>query len=115
MILKKQYHARPDGLSGNDDCGQMSAWYIFNSLGFYPVAPGQPDYNLGSPSVEKATIQLENGKSFTIEARNQSDKNIYVEKMTLNDKPLKRLFLSHTSLMNGGKLVFYMSSKRPGK
>jgi predicted alpha-1,2-mannosidase len=111
MILKKQYQATVDGLGGNDDCGQMSAWYLFSSLGFYPVAPGSTQYALGSPSVKETTIQLENGKTFTIEAKNQSDKNVFVQKVELNGKALTQPFLNHADLANGGKLTFYMSSK----
>ena len=111
MIVKKQFHPTPDGLGGNDDCGQMSAWYIFTVLGFYPVAPGSTDYAIGSPAVDGAVIQLENGKRFSVEVKNQSDKNVYVQKIMLNDKPLDRLFLSHTDIMNGGKIVFFMSDK----
>ncbi|WP_460892180.1 GH92 family glycosyl hydrolase [Rufibacter soli] len=111
MILKKQYQPTPDGLGGNDDCGQMSAWYLFSSLGFYPVAPGSGQYALGSPVVKEATVQLENGKTFTIEAKNQSDKNVFVQKVELNGKTLAQPFLNHTDLANGGKLTFYMSAK----
>lgn len=110
-ILKMQYQARPDGLGGNDDCGQMSAWYIFSSLGFYPVAPGSDSYSIGSPLVKTAELHLENGKTFSIEAKNQSDKNIYVQKMELNGKPLNEFTLKHQDIMNGGKLVFVMGSK----
>jgi len=112
MILKKQYKNAPDGLGGNDDCGQMSAWYIFSSLGFYPVAPGSLDYALGSPAVKSAVLQLENGKTFTIEAINQSDKNVYVQKVLLNGKPIKDHIIRHTEIMAGGKLVFYMGPRR---
>lgn len=110
-ILKMQYQARPDGLGGNDDCGQMSAWYIFSSLGFYPVAPGSDSYSIGSPLVKTAELHLENGKTFSIEAKNQNDKNIYVQKMELNGKPLNQFTLKHQDIMNGGKLVFVMGSK----
>ncbi|MDJ1499295.1 GH92 family glycosyl hydrolase [Xanthocytophaga agilis] len=111
MILKKMYHPTPDGLGGNDDCGQMSAWYIFSSLGFYPVCPGSEQYALGSPAVKTASIQLENGKVFTIEAKSQSDKNVYVQKVLLNGKPLTQRYITHTDILNGGNLVFYMASK----
>lgn len=111
MILKKMYQPTSDGLGGNDDCGQMSAWYIFSALGFYPVAPASDQYILGSPSVKSATINLENGKTFSIEAKNQSDKNVYIAKMELNGQPFKRNYLTHSDIMNGGKLVFYMSSR----
>jgi predicted alpha-1,2-mannosidase len=110
MILNHQYKAKPDGLGGNDDCGQMSAWYIFSSLGFYPVAPGSDQYAIGSPSIKNASLQLENGKTFTIECKNQSDKNVYVQKIMLNGNPLKNLFISHTDVMNGGTLQFQMGA-----
>jgi len=111
MILKKQYGPAPDGLGGNDDCGQMSAWYIFTALGFYPVAPGSDQYSLGSPAVNGATLRLENGKTFTITAENQGDKNVYVKKITLNGQLLTRRYITHQEIMDGGKLVFYMSAK----
>jgi predicted alpha-1,2-mannosidase len=111
MILKKQYQSTPDGLGGNDDCGQMSAWYIFSSLGFYPVAPGSGQYSLGSPSVLAAVLPLENGKEFIVEAKNQSDRNVYVQRVELNGKTLDRLHITHEEIMQGGRLIFYMSSK----
>jgi putative alpha-1,2-mannosidase len=89
----------------------MSAWYIFSTIGFYPDAPGSPDYQIGSPAVNAATIHLENGKTFSIVAKNQSDKNVYVQKIELNGKPLNRLFITHSEIMNGGKLVFFMTDK----
>jgi len=110
MIIKRMYHSGPDGLGGNDDTGQMSAWYIFTSLGFYPVAPGSPDYALGSPLVKKATMNFENGKTLTITAKNQNAKNIYVKKVELNGKEISK-FITHEQLMNGGNLTFYMDSK----
>lgn len=110
MIMQKQYHPLPDGLGGNDDCGQMSAWYIFSALGFYPVTPGADEYAIGSPSVDNAIIQLENGKTFTVEAKDQSSNNVYVQKVTLNNKPLNRRYITHQEVMNGGKLVFYMGN-----
>ncbi len=113
MILKKMYAARPDGLGGNDDCGQMSAWYIFTTLGFYPVAPGSDQYSLGSPAVDGAVLQLENGKTFEIEAVNQSTTNVFVQKVLLNGQPLNRTYITHQEIMSGGKLTFYMSGKRP--
>jgi len=109
MILKNQYHTGADGLGGNDDTGQMSAWYIFSTIGFYPVAPGSDVYQIGSPAVNAATIHLENAKTFSIVAKNQSDKNVYVQKIELNGKPLNRLYITHKEIMNGGKLVLYMS------
>jgi predicted alpha-1,2-mannosidase len=110
-ILEMQYKATPDGLGGNDDTGQMSAWYILSSLGFYPVAPGSEDYAIGSPAVDQAVLHLENGKTFEIEAVNQSQKNVYVQKILLNGKEIKNFTLKHAEIMNGGKLTFYMSNK----
>ncbi|GGH80940.1 sugar hydrolase [Filimonas zeae] len=111
MILKHQYHTGADGLGGNDDCGQMSAWYIFSTLGFYPVAPGSEDYAIGSPAIEKAVLHLENGNTFTVEAQNQSDKNVYVKKMLLNGQPYTKTAISHADIVKGGSLVFVMSNK----
>jgi len=111
MIIDAMYKPTPDGLGGNDDTGQMSAWYIFTSLGFYPVAPGSDHYALGSPKVKSAILTLENGNTFTITAKNQSEKNIYVTKAELNGKVLDRLYLTHKEIMDGGTLVFYMSNK----
>ncbi|TRZ42042.1 GH92 family glycosyl hydrolase [Robertkochia solimangrovi] len=110
MILKSKYQTGSDGLSGNDDFGQMSAWYLFSTLGFYPVAPGSVDYALGSPAIKSAVIHLENGNDFKILAKDQSDKNIYVEAVMLNGKPLKRPFITHQEIMDGGTLEFKMTS-----
>lgn len=111
MILRKMYKPAPDGLGGNDDCGQMSAWYIFTSLGFYPVCPGADQYALGSPTVEHASLQLENGKTFSIDVKDQSETNVYVQKVVLNGKPLPAPFISHADIMSGGRLTFYMGPK----
>ena len=108
MILKNQYRPTPDGLGGNDDCGQMSAWYLFSALGFYPVAPGSDQYALGSPVVKTAVLRLENGKTLSIEAIGQSSKNVYVKSVTLNGTQLRR-HVTHSEIMNGGKITFYMS------
>ena len=110
-ILKMQYKPTPDGLGGNDDCGQMSAWYMFSSLGFYPVSPGSDEYALGSPAVNNASLYLENGKTFSVEAINQSDKNIYVQKVLLNGLVLEKPLIKHSDITRGGKLTFYMSAK----
>ncbi|MCJ7820390.1 MAG: GH92 family glycosyl hydrolase, partial [Bacteroidales bacterium] len=107
-IMNVMYRPLPDGLGGNDDCGQMSAWYIFSALGFYPVAPGSDRYDLGSPLVKEAVITLENGKKFIIKSVNQGDKNVYVKKTELNGQTLDRLWITHDEIMNGGTLVFYM-------
>ena len=109
MILKDQYHPSPDGLGGNDDCGQMSAWYLFTALGFYPVAPASGQYQLGSPAIKTAMIQLENGKILRIEARGQSDRDVYVTKVELNGQVLNRRYLTYADIVNGGSLVYFMS------
>lgn len=111
MILNNQYRPTPDGLGGNDDCGQMSAWYLFSALGFYPVAPGSDQYSLGSPLVKNAVIRLENGRTLTIEAKDQSEKNVYVKRATLNGKRIDRRYITHAELMGGGILVFQMDDE----
>jgi len=111
MILKKMYRNGADGLGGNDDFGQMSAWYIFSSLGFYPVAPGSDEYALGSPLVKNAVFNLENGKKFEVETVNQSGKNVFVSKVLLNGKQIDKPFLKHSDVLNGGKITFYMTDK----
>ncbi|MDU0371312.1 GH92 family glycosyl hydrolase [Hymenobacter endophyticus] len=111
MILPKMYRPTPDGLGGNDDCGQMSAWYIFSALGFYPVAPGSPEYALGSPAIHGATINLENGNTFRITVKNQSDKNVYVKEVRLNGQKLTRPFLQYADVVKGGELVFTMAAR----
>jgi putative alpha-1,2-mannosidase len=80
-------------------------------MGFYPVAPGSGQYSLGSPAVQKAIIRLENGKTFTIDTKNQSEKNVYVQKVELNGRPLSRLYITHDEIMAGGVLTFYMGTK----
>lgn len=111
MIMKKMYRPVPDGLGGNDDCGQMSAWYIFSALGFYPVAPGADRYDLGSPAVNHATLKLENGKTLNISAPGQSPDNVYVQSVSLNGNVINRNYITHSEIMNGGDLVFKMSKK----
>lgn len=111
QIVDSQYRPAPDGLVGNDDLGQMSAWFIFTSLGFYPVAPGSNQYVIGRPFVDRATLHLPNGKTLTVVADNLSDANVYVKSVTLNGKPLHRTYLWHSELMQGGELHFVMSTK----
>ncbi len=111
MIMETMYQPKVDGLCGNDDAGQMSAWYIFSSLGFYPVTPGLPEYAIGSPLIKKATIHLENGKKLSIIAKNQSKTNVFVQKVLINGKTLKGLSLPHSAIANGGEIVFVMGRK----
>ena len=110
-IFDRFYLPKPDGLCGNDDCGQMSAWYIFSAMGFYPVNPIGGEYILGAPQIEKVTIKLPNQKLFTVEARNLSEENKYVQFVELNGKPVEGLAIYHTDVMNGGELVFNMTSR----
>ncbi|WP_055446930.1 GH92 family glycosyl hydrolase [Lacinutrix mariniflava] len=108
QILTELYTNTPDGISGNEDCGQMSAWYIFSSIGFYPVTPGSNQYIIGTPLFEKATFNLESGKTFTVSTENLSNTNIYIASATLNGKPYNLSYISHDAIMNGGTLHFNM-------
>jgi len=111
MIVDSMYKTKPDGLCGNDDCGQMSAWYIFSMLGFYPVCPGNTEYSIGSPCISSATISLPGRKFFTIKVKNYDKKNIYIQSMTLNGKSLDNHFIDHSSIVAGGELIFRMGPK----
>ncbi|MDI7775169.1 GH92 family glycosyl hydrolase [Asticcacaulis sp. EMRT-3] len=107
QILKSQYRAAPDGMAGNEDCGQMSAWYILSSLGFYPVDPVSGVYVLGAPLFPSASIALPGGKSFRITS-NTSDRQLYIRSVTLNGRPHSRSWISHDEIMAGGALHFNM-------
>lgn len=111
QIMDTQYKPTPDGLAGNDDLGQMSAWFVFTALGFYPVAPGSNQYILGRPFVRKATLNLPNGKRFTIVADGLDDAHPYVAGVTLDGKPLARTFITHREIMDGGELRFAMQAQ----
>ena len=114
QIVESQYKPTPDGLSGNDDLGQMSAWYVFTALGFYPVAPGSNEYVIGRPFVERAAINLPNGKRFTVVAEGLSDKAPYVTRVTLNGRALDRSYITDAEIRAGGELRFAMGA-RPNK
>ncbi len=107
-ILSSLYDDAPAGLSGNEDCGQISAWYILSSLGFYPVCPGDPSYSIGSPLFSKATLNLENGKRFVIRANQVSEKNRYIQSAKLNGKPYGKSWFKHQDITNGGEIEFEM-------
>lgn len=109
MIMRSMYANSPDGLCGNDDAGQMSAWYIFSALGFYPVLPGSDHYAIGSPLVEQARLNLENGRQLWVRTMNQGPENVYVQKVLVNGKEIKRNHLLHSELVNGGEIIFHMS------
>ena len=110
-ILKEFYNDQPDGIIGNEDCGQMSAWYVFSSLGFYPVFPASTNYVIGSPLFDRATIKLNNGKTFSVETVNNSDKNKYIQKIVLNGREFTDSFICHEDIMNGGLMKITMGSK----
>jgi len=111
MIMNTMYGEAEDGLCGNDDAGQMSAWYVFSALGFYPVCPGSERYELGSPLVKDAKVDMGKGRILIIKTIDQSEKNIYVQKVELNGKTLDRDYFLHSDIVNGSELVFYMGDK----
>jgi predicted alpha-1,2-mannosidase len=126
QVVTTQYGSQPGSLCGNDDCGQMSAWYLFTCLGFYPVCPASDVYVIGAPQVPKVTLHLSNGKKFAMTAENISDKNIYVQSVKLNGKNWDSPFLPYNELKDGGKIIFTMGPQpsqwgtgaeigRPGK
>jgi len=114
-IMGELYKATQDGYIGDEDNGQMSAWYVMSALGFYPVTPGHPSYVLGSPLFKKVTISLSNGNTFVIDAPENTSENIYVEKVELNQNRYDNTWISHDDIMNGGKLTFYMDNKADKK
>ncbi|MEN9743244.1 MAG: hypothetical protein RLZZ65_1049 [Bacteroidota bacterium] len=109
-ILKEMYQNQPDGLAGNEDCGQMSAWYVWSALGLYPVTPGNPVYQIGRPLFQQASIQLENGKSVQVVCKNQDITHPYIQAVTWNGKPLDQLQINHETLLQGGILLFEMGA-----
>ena len=112
-VLKTMYHNDFDGLSGNEDVGQMSAWYILSSLGIYQVEPAGGRYMFGSPLFDKAVVNVGQGKTFTIIAHNNSAKNVYVQQIKLNGHPYKKLYIDYKDIVSGGTLEFFMTDKRP--
>lgn len=113
-IMNEMYKVTPDGLAGNEDCGQMSAWYVMNALGLYNIAPGQNNFQIGMPIFDKATINLENGKKFNINSSGNATNSYYLQGMQLNGKPYNKLFLSYESLANGGDWDVFIG-KLPNK
>ncbi|MDR2885279.1 MAG: GH92 family glycosyl hydrolase [Rikenellaceae bacterium] len=110
QILSTMYHDRPDGLSGNEDVGQMSSWYILSALGFYQVEPAGGRYFFGSPAVDAATINVGSGKTFTITAENNSPENKYIQSITLNGKAYNKPYINFSDIAAGGKLVFKLGA-----
>lgn len=110
QLMNLLYQSTPDGLCGDEDTGQMSAWYVFSALGFYPVCPGDPHYVIGSPVFAKATIHLVDGKTFTITAKDNGPQEYYIDGATLNGKPFDKTYISHEQILEGGELSFQMVS-----
>jgi len=110
-ILTQFYSNQPNGLCGNDDCGQMSAWYVLSSIGFYPVNPASGEYVFGSPLADESDLTLSNGKHFVVKAQNLSKQNIYIQNTMLNGKPIFQSYIRHSDIMKGGVLVLYMGNK----
>ncbi len=108
QILDAEYKDQPGGLSGNDDAGQMSAWYVFAALGFYPVAPASPDYIISGPTFKRASIHLQNGKIFTLIAENSGEECIYIQSVELNGEPYSKNYIRHSDILKGGKMIFKM-------
>ncbi len=111
LIMDSLYTDKPDGISGNEDCGQLSAWYIFSAAGFYPVAPGSGDYIIGSPLFEETTIHLQNGKTFTVTTEGRTSENVYIQSARFNGKPFYRSYISHKEIEAGGVLEFVMGAE----
>jgi predicted alpha-1,2-mannosidase len=111
QIMDEFYTDQPDGLCGNEDCGQMSAWYILSALGLYPVNPANGVYVFGSPEVEEAAINLDNGKTFKVVAKNNSPKNIYIQSAKLNGEDYAKTYILHQDILNGGELEFVMGAQ----
>lgn len=110
-VYRSQYADAVDGLSGNEDCGQMSAWYVLNSMGFYQVCPGKPIYSIGRPAFDKAVINLPEEKTFSIVVKNNEKKNKYIESVTLNGQPLNTPFFHHQDIANGGTMEIKMTAQ----
>jgi predicted alpha-1,2-mannosidase len=110
-IMKEFYRDQPDGIIGNEDCGQMSAWYIFSSLGFYPVFPASGNYVIGSPLFDRATIKLGNNKNFTVLTVNNTEKNIYIQQVELNGQEYGKSYIRHQDILNGGTLRITMGNE----
>ena len=110
-IMERMYKPEREGLGGNDDCGQMSAWYVFSALGFYPVCPGSGEFVLGAPFLPSMTLTLEGGKTFTVLAPNVSSRSRYVRSVKLNGHRLTRRYLTREDIVSGGTLEFEMTAR----
>jgi putative alpha-1,2-mannosidase len=111
MLLERMHHNDPDGVAGNEDCGQMSAWYVLSALGFYAVDPVSGNYVFGGPLFDRASIQMGNGKTLTIESVENGPKKPYVQSVTWNGKPYMKSWFSHAQIAEGGTFVIEMGEK----
>ena len=111
-IMTEFYSASPDGLIGNEDCGQMSAWFVLSAMGIYQVAPGDPRFSLGRPLFDEVRIPLKDGKAFVVKMKNGSEKNPYVQRVTLDGKPVISPFINYADIMAGKELVFEMGDQK---
>jgi predicted alpha-1,2-mannosidase len=110
-LCETMYDNKPDGLAGNEDCGQMSAWYVMSALGFYPVDPVSANYVFGTPMFDRAEVRMGSGKKLTLIARRSSEKDIYIQSVTFNGKPHSKVWFKHADIENGGTFVFTMGSQ----
>ena len=111
MLLETMYDNQPDGLAGNEDCGQMSAWYVMSALGFNAVDPVSGNYVFGAPLFDRATVDLGDGKRLVIETRRSSPKDKYVQSILFNGKSYKKVWFSHADIANGAEIVFNVAGK----
>jgi predicted alpha-1,2-mannosidase len=109
-VMSLLYQSTPDGLCGDEDTGQMSAWYVLSALGIYPVCPGTTDYLFGSPVFKKATLSLGNGKTFTIIGKNNGPQEYYIDGAKLNGETYDKIYITHDQILQGGELIFQMAS-----
>jgi predicted alpha-1,2-mannosidase len=107
-IMDEMYTTGKDGICGNEDCGQMSAWYVFSAMGFYPVNPADGKFIFGSPALDRVSINLPDGGRFTVNVENNSPENVIIDKIFLNDLPLERNYITYNEIMKGGELRFVM-------
>lgn len=115
QIMRTMYNSSIEGLCGNEDCGQMSAWYVFSALGLYPLNPADGNYYFGSPLVKQAVMKLDNGNTFTVNTQNQAEGNIYVAKVLFNGQEYKKSYITHAEILSGGILTFVMSNTADNK
>ena len=111
LFLSTLYFNAPNGIAGNEDCGQMSAWYILNAIGFYSFCPGSPSYSIGRPIFDEVSISLMDGKTFDVSATNNSRENKYIQSVRLNGEPLRTPFFTHEQIIRGGKLELEMGGQ----